>query len=70
VGVDSDVSQALACPGCRDFGGQAMPAQQIIKAMATLFECKDDKARTRAKDIVVRCVGCSGMQRTGWQGPV
>eukprot|EP00775_Hariotina_reticulata_P007310 gene7310-7523_t len=37
----------------RDFGGQAMPAQQVIKAMAALFECKDDKARTRAKDIVI-----------------
>jgi hypothetical protein len=31
-----------------------MPAQQILKAMAGMFESKDAKARALVKEIVVR----------------
>jgi hypothetical protein len=38
------------------FGGRAMPAQQILKAMAGMFESKDAKARALVKEIVVRAL--------------
>ncbi|KAF6262791.1 armadillo-type protein [Scenedesmus sp. NREL 46B-D3] len=45
----------------RSFGGRAMPAQQILKAMAGMFESKDAKARAIVKGIVA--------ELARWMGP-
>jgi hypothetical protein len=43
-----------ACDWRSSFGGRAMPAQQILKGMAGMFESKDAKARALVKEVVVR----------------
>lgn len=43
---------AAACVG-RAFGGRALPAQAILKALPPLFDSKDAKARERVKEITV-----------------
>ncbi|WIA40847.1 hypothetical protein OEZ86_004518 [Tetradesmus obliquus] len=45
----------------RSFGGRAMPAQQILKGMAGMFESKDAKARALVKEIVA--------ELARWMGP-
>lgn len=38
---------------CRQFGAKVVPHQPILKAVPSLFESKDGKARDKVKELVV-----------------